>query len=64
MSLFVKNVLLFRKLADKNLYGSTDLELIINNGTRYYLCPECNAKNHIVLQGENIFLDKIINFEL
>ena len=45
-------------------YGSTDLELIINNGTRYYLCPACKAKNYIVLEGERIFLEKIINFEL
>jgi Zn finger protein HypA/HybF involved in hydrogenase expression len=30
------------------------------NGSRYYLCPECNAKNNIVLQGEKIFLIKLL----
>jgi Zn finger protein HypA/HybF involved in hydrogenase expression len=44
--------------------GTNDVALIKNNGSRYYRCPECKAKNHIVLQGEKIFLEKIITYEL
>jgi Zn finger protein HypA/HybF involved in hydrogenase expression len=44
--------------------GTNDVALIKNNGSSYYRCPACNAKNHIMLEGERIFLEKIINFEL
>jgi Zn finger protein HypA/HybF involved in hydrogenase expression len=35
-----------------------------NNGSSYYLCPKCNAKNIVTKQGEKIIIEKIISFEL
>jgi len=37
---------------------------IRNNGTSYYLCPKCNAKNIVTKQVEKIIIEKIISFKL
>ena len=37
---------------------------IRNNGSSYYLCPKCNAKNIVAKQGDKIIIEKIISFEL
>lgn len=37
---------------------------IRNNGSSYYLCPKCNAKNIVTKQIEKIIIEKIINFKL
>ena len=37
---------------------------IRNNGSIYYLCPKCKAKNIVTKQGEKIIIEKIIGFEL
>jgi len=37
---------------------------IRNNGSSYYLCPKCNAKNIVTKQGEKIIIEKIIRYEM
>jgi len=37
---------------------------IRNNGSSYYLCPKCSAKNIVTKQGEKIIIEKIISVEL
>jgi Zn finger protein HypA/HybF involved in hydrogenase expression len=34
-----------------------------SNGTSYYVCPKCKAKNFVILEGEDILLEKIISYE-
>ncbi len=41
-----------------------DISLASANGTLYYTCPQCKARNIVVLQGEKIILEKIIRWEL
>jgi len=43
---------------------SAGVKFIKNNGSSYYLCPKCNAKNIVIKQGEEIIIDRIISFEL
>lgn len=43
---------------------SAGVTCIRNNGSSYYLCPKCNAKNIVAKQGEKIIIEKIISFEL
>jgi hypothetical protein len=38
--------------------------LIKKNRVTYYLCPRCKAKNIVVLQGEKVMLEKIVDVEL
>jgi Zn finger protein HypA/HybF involved in hydrogenase expression len=33
------------------------------DGARYYLCPQCRAKNMVCRQGERIILEKIVHAE-
>ena len=39
-------------------------QLVKNNGSSYYLCPQCNSKNFIAQQGEKIILEKIVKCEI
>jgi Zn finger protein HypA/HybF involved in hydrogenase expression len=48
----------------KKSNGNNGVSLVRNNGSSYYECPQCGAKNYIVQQGEKIILEKIIRFEL
>ena len=43
---------------------SDGVTFISNNGTSYYICPKCNAKNIVTKQGEKIIIEKIISFKL
>jgi hypothetical protein len=43
---------------------SEGVTCIKNNGSCYYLCPRCNAKNIVTKQGVKIIIEKIISFEL
>lgn len=38
--------------------------VIKNNGVTYYLCPRCKSKNIVVLQGEKVILEKIVDVKL
>ena len=49
---------------EKKSNGSNGVSLVRNNGSSYYECPQCKAKNYIVQQGEKIILEKIVRFEL
>jgi Zn finger protein HypA/HybF involved in hydrogenase expression len=35
-----------------------------SNGASYYVCPKCKAHNFIILEGEEIILEKIISYEM
>jgi len=48
----------------KKSNGDNGVSLVRNNGSSYYECPQCRAKNYIVKQGEKIILEKIVRFEL
>ena len=37
--------------------------LVKNNGSSYYECPHCKAKNYIIQQGDKIILEKIVRVE-
>ena len=43
---------------EKKSNGNNGVSLVRNNGSSYYECPQCKAKNYIVQQGEKIFLKK------
>jgi Zn finger protein HypA/HybF involved in hydrogenase expression len=45
------------------IIGKNGVSLIRNNGSSYYVCPRCKAKNFVVFEGEKIILEKIIKFE-
>jgi len=49
---------------EKKSNGNNGVSLVRNNGSSHYECPQCKAKNYIVLQGEKIILEKIVRFEL
>jgi Zn finger protein HypA/HybF involved in hydrogenase expression len=49
---------------EKKSNGNNGVSLVKNNGSSYYECPQCKAKNYIVQQGEKIILEKIVRFEL
>lgn len=49
---------------EKKSNGNNGVSLVRNNGSSYYECPQCRAKNYIVQQGEKIILEKIVRFEL
>ena len=49
---------------EKKANGNNGVSLVKNNGSSYYECPQCKAKNYIVQQGEKIILEKIVSFEL
>jgi Zn finger protein HypA/HybF involved in hydrogenase expression len=49
---------------EKKANGNNGVSLVRNNGSSYYECPQCKAKNYIVQQGEKIILEKIVRFEL
>jgi len=34
-----------------------------DNGTSYYVCPQCNSKNYVSFQGEKIVLEKIAYYK-
>ncbi len=42
---------------------SNGVAMVRNNGTSYYECPHCKAKNYVIEQGEKIILEKIIRVE-
>lgn len=42
---------------------SNGVSMVRNNGTSYYECPHCKAKNFVIEQGEKIILEKIIRVE-
>jgi Zn finger protein HypA/HybF involved in hydrogenase expression len=46
---------------ETRVYGEIKL---ISNGAGYYVCPKCKAHNFIILEGENILLEKIISYEM
>jgi Zn finger protein HypA/HybF involved in hydrogenase expression len=48
----------------KRTNGKDTASLITNNGSSFYLCPKCKAKNIVIREGEKIILEKIISFEL
>ncbi len=48
---------------EKRTNGNNGSSLIKNNGSSYYLCPKCRAKNYIIQQGEKIILEKIVRCE-
>jgi Zn finger protein HypA/HybF involved in hydrogenase expression len=39
------------------------VSLVNTNGSQYYVCPQCRAKNFVILQGEKICIEKIIHYE-
>ena len=43
---------------EKKSNGNNGVSLVRNNGSSYYECPQCKAKNYIVQQGEKILLKK------
>ena len=43
---------------------SDGVTCIRNNGSSYYLCPKCKAKNIVTKQGEKIIIEKIIRYEM
>jgi hypothetical protein len=49
---------------EKKSNGNNGVSLVRNNGSSYYECPQCKAKNYIVQQGEKILLEKIVRYEL
>jgi hypothetical protein len=49
---------------EKKSNGTNGVSLVRNNGSSYYECPQCRAKNYIIQQGEKIILEKIVRFEL
>lgn len=49
---------------EKKSNGNNGVSLVKNNGSSYYECPQCKAKNYIVQQGEKIILEKIVRFEM
>ncbi len=48
----------------KRTNGKNMASFITKNGSSYYLCPKCKAKNIVIQEGEKIILEKIIRFEL
>jgi Zn finger protein HypA/HybF involved in hydrogenase expression len=49
---------------EKKSNGNNGVSLVKNNGSSYYECPQCKAKNYIVQQGEKIILEKIVRYEM
>ena len=49
---------------EKKSNGNNGVSMVRNNGSSYYECPQCKAKNYIVQQGEKILLEKIVRYEL
>ena len=45
------------------MVAKSEVSLMRNNGSLYYLCPRCKSKNYVVFEGEKIKLEKIIKFE-
>jgi Zn finger protein HypA/HybF involved in hydrogenase expression len=35
-----------------------------SNGSSYYECPKCKAHNFIILEGEEIILEKIVSYAM
>jgi Zn finger protein HypA/HybF involved in hydrogenase expression len=46
-----------------NMVAKSEVSLMRNNGSLYYVCPRCKSKNYVVFEGEKIKLEKIIKFE-
>ena len=40
------------------------LVIVQTKSERYYVCPKCKAKNFVILEGENVILEKIVSYEL
>ncbi|MCX5894859.1 MAG: hypothetical protein NTZ51_03370 [Proteobacteria bacterium] len=49
---------------EKKSNGDNGASLVKNNGSSYYVCPKCKAKNFVIQQGEKIILEKIVRCEL
>ncbi len=49
---------------ETRLHGESILSVVDSHSARYYICPKCKAKNFVILEGENILLEKIISYEL
>jgi Zn finger protein HypA/HybF involved in hydrogenase expression len=49
---------------EKRTNGNNGAVLVKNNGSSYYVCPKCSAKNFITQQGEKIIIEKIIRYEV
>lgn len=62
-SFLLKEIYFFEGWTQKT-NASDGVTFIRNNGSSYYLCPKCNAKNIVTKQGDKIIIEKIISFEL
>ena len=49
---------------EKRCNRDNGVSLVRNNGSSYYVCPLCKAKNFVIHQGEKIILEKIVRCEL
>jgi Zn finger protein HypA/HybF involved in hydrogenase expression len=49
--------IIFLEGGETRVHGEIKLR---SNGTSYYVCPKCKAYNFIILEGEDILLEKIV----
>ena len=57
----VLKIIEFIEGGETRIHGEIKLR---SNGAGYYVCPKCTAYNFIILEGEEIILEKIISDEM
>ena len=57
----VLKIIEFIEGGETRIHGEIKLR---SNGAGYYVCPKCKAHNFIILEGEEIILEKIIRYEM